>query len=223
MGTDVEVLHVDRQPRRRADAIERRFGDFGVGVVESPRRPARAERAAEFERRRDAGVGLDTGIDEVRALVCQDVEAVTREQAQWPDMIRQVQPAFERAVPLGAERVMVEVHPRAGPTVSLPHVCSRVSSSSTICGRASSVVWASAKLLHTENWVPLPENHITGCTTGRSLMMKPRSAWPERNAISMPYAIRCGMSCAKARAAVAHARSASDVTPPQQRRCVLIT
>src|SRR5258708_6251700 len=80
-----------------------------------------------------------------------------------------------------------------------------------ICGRAPSVVWATGKLLHAENSVPLPENHITGCTTGRSLMMKPRSAWPERNEISMPYVGRCGMSCAAARAAVVHARSASEM------------
>src|SRR5438093_8026850 len=77
----------------------------------------------------------------------------------------------------------------AGPTVNFPHSCSRVSSSSRICGRAPSVVWAAAKLLHTENSVPFPESHSTGCTTGRSLMMKPRSAWPERNAISTPYGI----------------------------------
>ena len=40
---------------------------------------------------------------------------MTREQANGPQVIRQVEPAFERAVPLGVERVMIEVHPEGGP------------------------------------------------------------------------------------------------------------
>src|ERR1044071_2136885 len=66
-------------------------------------------------------------------------------------------------------------------------------------GREPSVFWAIGKLLHTENSAPLQSTQVTGWTTGRSLIMNPRSACPEPNPSSTPYDSRCvGMSCANA-------------------------
>jgi hypothetical protein len=44
-------------------------------------------------------------------------------------------------------------------------------------------------LVHTENAATLPDTHVTGWTTVRSLRTTPRSAWPELSAISTPYEI----------------------------------